>query len=344
MLKVFIADDSITYRTQIEKRLALSPKVEVIGSSRIGTGTAKIIGNNKPDLLILDLESAESSGFALLEVLHMDEAMSFPLLGLIGQEKLRSKAQLLGCIDLIGKTAGNRDEQMQDSIRVAESVLGFALNLLDKTAPRPKAAEPRSRSGFAAFEPSAIVIASSTGGPPVLDQIFKRVKDAITIPVLITQHMPESFTKDLSRRLAQVSHNTVREAIDGEEILPGLVYVAPGNFHMRLTGNSHRAKIVIDQGDRLHSVRPAADYLFKSAAAIYGAKLMGFILTGMGNDGAEGARCIKQLGGMVMLQDKESSAVWGMPGAAHALGAFDGIGSIDTITELFIKMTTRKMP
>ena len=343
MLKIFIADDSIMYRSQIEKKLALNPRVEVIGSSRISTGTSKVIANARPDLLIIDLETEYGSGFTLLELIHNDSEMNFPVLGLVTQSEHRIKAFSLGCRDLVDKSSDMGGHQLNAGLRVAETVAAFVDSMLSgRPAAKKEVAPRRNTLGLDTFEPSAVVIASSTGGPPVLEHLFKTIKDRVTIPVLITQHMPENFTKDLSERLARVSHNTVREAIDGEVVVPGITYVAPGNYHMRLVLDNKKVTIALDQGEKLHSVRPAADHLFKSAAEIYGSSCMGFVLTGMGSDGAEGARTIKECGGRIMLQDKESSAVWGMPGAAHALGAFDAIGSIEKIAGLFTHMATRK--
>lgn len=341
-MKIFIADDSISYRSQIEKQLVLYPQVEVVGSSRIGPGTASIIHNVKPDLLILDLSESQPLAFSLLEDIHARHALEMSVLGLINSPSLRMKAISLGCKELVEKHPGDDERDGPDSVRVAKLVVDYALRIAGGSQVQRHELPKRPRSSLEQFEPAVVVIASSTGGPPVLERMFEVLHEGLRIPILITQHMPESFTKDLAARLASVSHNPVREAIDGEELRPGQAYLAPGNFHMRLVNDGRKIKIALDQGDKLHSVRPAADYLFKTAAEIFGANCMGFVLTGMGADAAEGARAIKDLGGRVMIQDKDSSAVWGMPGAVHALGAFDSMGDISAVAGTFAKMVMRK--
>lgn len=338
-MKIFIADDSITYRSQIEKQLILYPQVEVVGSSRISLTTFSIIASAEPDLVVLDL--GESIGFDLLRQIQ-SAGLSTKVLGLATSSEQHRQALSVGCRDVLDKLPKSGERDGSDSVRVAQLVVDFTLGLDAGVMVERAGSAKRTRPGLDSFEPGIVVIASSTGGPPVLERIFAGLKGALKIPVLITQHMPESFTKDLSIRLSSVSHNLVREAVDGEEVKVGTVYVAPGNFHMRLAKNGRRVSIALDQGEKLHSVRPAADYLFKTAADIYGKTCMGFVLTGMGSDGAEGARYIKDSGGKIMIQDKESAAVWGMPGAAHALGAFDAMGSIDAIATTFAKMVMRK--
>jgi two-component system chemotaxis response regulator CheB len=342
-VKIFIADDSISYRSQIEKQLALYPQIEVVGSSRIGPSTASMVVHARPDLLILDLSEGDSMAFRMLEELHAEHALAISVLGLIPTSDLRMKAISLGCKDLVEKHQASGERDGPDSVRVAKLVVDHALRLAGGIKVPRHEMPKRPRSSLERFEPSVVVIASSTGGPPVLERMFEVLHEGLRIPILITQHMPESFTRDLAARLASVSHNPVREAIDGEELKAGQAYLAPGNFHMRLVNDGRKIKIALDQGEKLHSVRPAADYLFKTAAEIFGANCMGFVLTGMGADAAEGARSIKELGGKVMIQDKDSAAVWGMPGAVHAMGAFDSMGDIDAIAGTFAKMVMRKV-
>lgn len=179
---------------------------------------------------------------------------------------------------------------------------------------------------------AAVTIASSTGGPDALSLLFRALKGTpLRGPIFITQHMPPQFTAMLAARLSKESGLLCREGADKLEPAPGEIYVAPGDFHMRLERVGAGVRIRLDKGEKEHFCRPAADPLLRSAAAVYGAQLLGVVMTGMGSDGAMGAAEIKRNGGAVIIQTKESSAVWGMPGAAYALGAYDAIMPPDEI-------------
>jgi two-component system chemotaxis response regulator CheB len=191
------------------------------------------------------------------------------------------------------------------------------------------------------FRPSVVVIASSTGGPTALEQIFSVLNGRnVTVPILIAQHMPPHFTEALAKRLQTVSGIAAAEGRQGEEVIPGRIYVAPGDFHMSVTrlANSGKAIITLDQGPKRNSVRPAADCLFESAVRAYGGLVAGFVLTGMGEDGKDGAIAVKRAAGAIVIQDRASSVVWGMPGAVHAAGAFDGEGDLETCRDYLLKM------
>ena len=179
------------------------------------------------------------------------------------------------------------------------------------------------------FHPRAVVVASSTGGPMALETFLSQIKVTPLVPIFIAQHLSEGFTKFLSARLMQQTGIECREAVHKECVKPGIVYFAPGNFHMRLIFTGQTIEIHLDQSPRVNDVRPAADLLFESASLIYGKETMAFVLTGMGRDGCQGAINIKKAGGGVMIQDENSSVVWGMPGAVFAAKAFDCIDSLE---------------
>lgn len=175
----------------------------------------------------------------------------------------------------------------------------------------------------------AIVIASSTGGPKTLTSIFEKLpKNANALPIFIVQHMPKGFTLSFAKRLDSVCALKVKEAEQGEIIQRGHVYVAPGDYHMMVEEN----RIILDQKDKYLGVRPAADYLFQSAAPSYQDKLLSIILTGMGRDGTEGIRHIKKYGGINIAQDKASSVVFGMPGSAIKTKNVDLVLSMEEIS------------
>ena len=188
------------------------------------------------------------------------------------------------------------------------------------------------------FKPSAVVIASSTGGPIALEALFAGVSCVGKRPIFIVQHMSPPFTKSLAQRLAEISGLNVREACDGEMVHGGVVYVAPAGYHMRIEGCAAKPVLRVYQGEHINYVMPAADPLFESAAQIYGSGLMSFVLTGMGQDGKAGSIAVKHAGGRVMIQDQASSIVWGMPGAVYESGAYDHVGSLQDCGAMFRKL------
>jgi two-component system, chemotaxis family, protein-glutamate methylesterase/glutaminase len=168
--------------------------------------------------------------------------------------------------------------------------------------------------------PEVLAIGVSTGGPTALHDIMPQIPANFPLPVLIVQHMPPIFTKLLAERLSSRCEIKVEEAKHGMVVEPGRALVAPGDFHMRVTGQPGRAKVVIDQGPQENSCRPAVDPLFRSVAEVWGQSAIGVVLTGMGQDGLLGAEVLRTKGAFLVAQDEASSVVWGMPGFVAKAG------------------------
>jgi two-component system, chemotaxis family, protein-glutamate methylesterase/glutaminase len=179
----------------------------------------------------------------------------------------------------------------------------------------------------------AVVIASSTGGPTALEAIFTNLKGPFRKPIFIAQHMPPVFTGILAKRMSELCGVIVKEGEDGEKVEAGKVYIAPGDWHMVLKKIDRDVYISLNQDPQRNSVRPAADFLFESAAAIYKNSLLGVVLTGMGEDGAQGAAAVRAADGAVIIQDKESCVVFGMPGAVFQNDDYDEIGDLRKISQ-----------
>ena len=172
--------------------------------------------------------------------------------------------------------------------------------------------------------PLAVAFGSSTGGPNALAEVFAAFKNhRLAAPIFVIQHMPTEFMEMLAERLARVSGMECKVADDGDVPEPGCIYLARGDMHMLVKQDGAEVHIELDPGPKVHFCRPAVDPSFVSLAKVYGSRLLAGLLTGMGQDGAEGAQIIRNKGGRVVIQDKDSSAVWGMPGAAYAAGAYD---------------------
>ena len=196
-----------------------------------------------------------------------------------------------------------------------------------------------ARQNLDLFKPNIIVIGSSTGGPEALEKIFSQIKLPLSCPIVIVQHMPKNFTRTLAESLERLSHIPAKEAEHGEIVKPGIIYVAPGDFHLTIVNNGKLNVFNLLGGALINSVRPAVDPLFASAATAYGKNCMAYVLTGMGEDGAVGATAVKNAGGAVTIQSPETCVVFGMPGAVRQLGAFDAVLSPGEIGVLINQQT-----
>ena len=344
-MKVLIVDHSTMFRAKIRKALNGYGAAEVVGSLSKGTLALQLISQRPVDLLLMGLSTAFEADLETLEgirsilpslqvVLFLDDAST--------SAKIKARIRRLGACKIHIRPS----EQSQDE---AESLEQIRQCLQSVDAPPPAAAAEAAvpipklnidrhkdyrKVDLNSFAPMICVIASSTGGPAALEVVVSKLRGRVPrIPVLLVQHMPESFTRNLASRLADLSGVEVREATNGEPVKPGALILAPGNFHMRLNRNADSNYITLDQGPKVNSVRPAADLLFISAAQLYGPTCAGMILTGMGEDGCAGAKAIKAAGGGIMIQDRGSSIVWGMPAAVEKAGAYDLIGDLNACAD-----------
>jgi len=196
--------------------------------------------------------------------------------------------------------------------------------------------------------PSVLLIGVSTGGPAALEIVLPALPASFPIPVLVVQHMPELFTRLLAERLNEHCALSVREAVHGEPVLPGNIYIAKGNWHMEIIGSSAGSapppSIKLTQEPPENHCRPAVDVLFRSAVRIYGSRILAVILTGMGYDGLAGSRLIRQHHGVVLAQDEATSAVWGMPGAVTQAGLVQRVLPIQAIAQEILRLSGRSQP
>jgi two-component system chemotaxis response regulator CheB len=241
-----------------------------------------------------------------------------------GRDDPTLRALELGALDFVRKPSGPIS---LDIASVAETLLNALAAALQVNlggvrmlgAPRFIAPVPRIPGGRGASR--AIAIAASTGGPRALAEVVPALPGDIGAAVFIVQHMPKGFTKSLAQRLDALSALRVVEAQHGETVEANCAYVAPGGFHMRVARDRDRVMITLDETPTMHGVRPAADPLFRSVANVFGAECVGVVLTGMGRDGAQGLRSIRDVGGRGIVQDQATSTIYGMPQAALAVAS-----------------------
>jgi two-component system chemotaxis response regulator CheB len=203
--------------------------------------------------------------------------------------------------------------------------------------PPPRPINLRSRPLHIA-PPSALVIAASTGGPSALPVFLGPIARRIDAPILIVQHMPATFTAVFAEKLESAIGKRCREAVDGDVLTPGCVFLAPGDKHMRVARGPAGRIVTLDRSDPVNFCRPAADPLFETAAAVFGNRLLAVVLTGMGHDGRDGSGHIVKAGGRVIAQDESTSVVWGMPGAIAGAGYAEAVKPLKDLSALALRM------
>lgn len=357
-MRVLIVDDSVAFRSAIKAALVGELDVEVVGTASNGKiGLAKM-QQEVIDIVIMDLDMPEMDG---LETLRAMKDLNLKLTTLIyaaPSAKSYTKvaeALRLGAHDFLAKSTPEGDSSgPAAAIEAIRKELLGKLRGIAGTLPRAAIDISPVRVNFDStvrpkrvvngdFVAEVVVIASSTGGPMALERLFANLHKYARVPILLVQHMPKFFTEGLARRIEEITGIRCQEAIHGESLEINRIYVAPGDFHMSLVKDGFETKISLDQGPQINYVRPAADPLFSTAAKLFKDHVLGFVLTGMGEDGKLGAAAIRSAGGAMMIQDRESSVVWGMPGAVAGIDAFDRMGSLEECADVLAEVCKKKI-
>ncbi len=342
-IKVLIVDDSIVYRSQIRAALEsieLNSQIAVATNGRLALERLTI---SHFDLVILDLEMPEMDGLQTLKEIQLKKIKSKILVFSSQSQRgaeITMDALKSGATDFATKPDSEsllRGETMNPArlIRnIIEPKIKAFFNNVDHLSNAEQSLSRFTKVNLELMKPKIVVIGASTGGPTVIEKIFTNLKIDISCPILISQHMPPLFTKTFSERLAKLSGLDVKEAVHGETLSSSTVYVAPGDQHLKLVKDQNTIRISLDRGPMLHSVRPAVDHLFVTAAEIFKQNCLGIVLTGMGNDGRDGSQRIKETGGCVVIQDQASCVVFGMPGSVFNNQSYDHILNPDEIISL----------
>ncbi len=367
-----IVDDAVVVRSLLVRWVDAEPDMEVIASLRTGREAVAQIERCDPDVVMLDIEMPELDGITALPLLLQKKR---DLVVIMVSTFTRRSAEIslralsLGAADYIPKPQSAREATTATSFRreLIEKIrsLGhrrFAPRAylrdraLPPEAPRTGREPPalQLRKGvqdaasdgiklrpFAPVSPRALVIGSSTGGPQALTALVEKLPAAIDrAPVLITQHMPPTFTTVLAEHLSRIGARGAHEAEDGEPVLAGGIYVAPGGRHMRVARAKDGVKIVLGDDPAINFCKPAVDALFTSAAAVWGSATLAVVLTGMGSDGTRGAADIVAAGGSIIAQDEATSVVWGMPRSVAQAGLCSAVLPLDEIAPKVIRLFT----
>jgi two-component system chemotaxis response regulator CheB len=329
---LLIIDDSVLFRSQIQLALRDIPEIEIVGSAPNGRVAIDKMKESSIDICTLDVEMPILDGIQTLKEMREQgiktKAIMFSSLTVSGAQKTL-EAMALGAVDFIPKPHAE-DTKISPSHKIRDALLPkiYELTKIQEKSPSKKG-ESSQKNNFMwdLFYPEVLVMASSTGGPNALVEFFSLMKDPVPFPILITQHMPPIFTASLAERMGVYSGKISKEAIHGEILRADQIYVAPGNHHLRIVGDRKNPRVSLDQGSMRNYVRPCADFLFESAAEVFGKNTLGIVLTGMGRDGYEGSMAIKDKRGAVLIQNEESSVVFGMPGAVYEGGFYDFSGN-----------------
>lgn len=334
-IKVLIVDDSALIRSVMKEIIGSQPDMEVVGVAPDPLIARDMIKQTNPDVLTLDVEMPKMDGLDFLERLMRLRPMPVLMVSSLTERgsEITLRALELGAVDFVTKPklsiqTGMREyaDMIADKIRIASKVHIRARSLAHADTDRAAGELPLIRNPLTSSE-KLIVIGASTGGTEAIKNFLVQMPSD-SPGILITQHMPEGFTRSFARRLDGLCKIAVSEAAGGERILPGHAYIAPGNAHLKLVRSGANYMTELDSGAPVNRHRPSVDVLFDSVADCAGKNAVGVILTGMGKDGAQGMLKMRSAGAYNFAQDEASCVVFGMPREAIAAGAVHQIGAL----------------
>lgn len=346
---MLVVDDSAFMRQLASRVIEDSGEFVVAGTARNGYDALKQIRLLDPDIVTLDVDMPELDGLGALACIMNETPRPVVMLSAGTTSSGISatvRALELGAVDFVLKPSGaisldlaRIGDRLIDALRAAAGANPAGLRTIaHRTLPRMTPVSIDAVAAHAVPATSIVVIAASTGGPRALAAVLPRLPRSLAAAVLVVQHMPAGFTKSFAQRLDTMSPMRTEEARDGEAIVNGRVYVAPGGTHMTVRGSGNSAAIALDDSPPLWGVRPAADPLFHSAAAVFGSNAIAVVLTGMGRDGADGTRAIRRAGGRAVVQDRDTATIFGMPHAALQQAGADRVLPLGDIGNAIVEI------
>ncbi len=340
---VLVVDDSAFMRRLISQIVDTSPDFHVVGTARNGLDALNQIHSIDPQIVTLDVEMPELDGLQTLGYIMSESPRAVVMLSAAGTQggvDLTLRCLELGAVDFVKKPSGpisldlaKISEELLAALQAAREVNLQGVQLLA----RPRFIEPVAPEPAASGATCAVAIAASTGGPRALAEVIPNLPADLGAAVFVVQHMPAGFTRSLAARLASMSHLPVTEATDSERVAANHVYLAPGGRHMSVVSDLHGGhRIRLDDGPTIWGVRPAADLLFSSVSRSFGSRIVGVVLTGMGRDGAEGLRAIREAGGAAVVQDRSTSTIFGMPQEAFKTAGADRVAALTDVAKAIV--------
>ncbi|MGE5381134.1 MAG: protein-glutamate methylesterase/protein-glutamine glutaminase [Methylocystaceae bacterium] len=336
LIKVLVTDDSAFMRKVITDILNREPGIKVVDTARNGQEALEKIKQYEPDVVTLDVEMPIMDGITALQHIMKEHPRPVLMLSSLTQEgaELTFKALQLGAVDFIAKPSGNISLDIEkvaldivQKVKIAAQVKTGKLGFTPSWQPTPIV--KKVISGDRVLE-KIVMIGTSTGGPKALHEVIPKLPGDLNAAVVLVQHMPPGFTRSLAERLDQLSALRVKEAEHGEEVVPGTVYIAPGDYHLLFRSHQEagrkRLYVELSKNSQVNGHRPAVDpMLFSMGDTFWSNQMVAVIMTGMGSDGAQGLAFIKDKGGRTVAEDQSSCVVFGMPKAAIATGKVDRV-------------------
>jgi two-component system, chemotaxis family, protein-glutamate methylesterase/glutaminase len=361
-IRVMVVDDSVVVRGLVSRWIEAEPDLLIAASMRTGRDALNQLERADPDVVVLDVDMPDLDGISALPLLLQKKS---DLVVIMASTLTRRNAEIslkalsLGAADYVPKPESSREVTTSQTFRrdLIEKIRQLGARRKRRRAEQPASVpavvarngalrlpvrEPQAEIPLRPFpntSPRVLLIGSSTGGPQAVTAVVGSLRTMLTqAPVLITQHMPPTFTTIFAEHLARASGRPAREAEDGEPINAGKIYVAPGGRHMRVERRNGTAVIVLDDGPAINFCKPAVDPLFASAAEVWGKWNLAVMLTGMGQDGARGAAQVVAAGGSLIAQDEATSVVWGMPGTVAQAGLCSAVLPLDEIAPKIVRL------
>ncbi len=342
-IRVLVVDDSAVVRRMITEALSRDPEIEVVGNAPDPYVARDKILELNPDVLTLDVDMPRMDGITFLRILQKHRPMPVVVVSSLTTSGSQAALAALeaGAVDILAKptsaySIGHLGEQLALRVKGAAT----ARHRLPPPSPHPPA--PPKCSGR--FHPRQIILlGASTGGTEALKTVLTQLPDGLP-PICIVQHIPAYFSQAFAHRLHELCPFEVREAVDGDELRPGLAVVAPGDFHLVLLWRSDRYVVSLRQGPPINHSRPSVDVLFNSAAECAGRHVTAAVLTGMGRDGALGLKKLHDLGATTLAQNEETCVVYGMPRAAIEAGAASHVLPLDRLADGILRAVDLRRP
>ncbi len=347
-VSVMLVDDSAVIRGLVARMIETEAGLKIVASVGNGQMAVDRLARDPVDVIILDIEMPVMDGLtAIPKLLAIKPDVKIIMASTLTKKNAEISMQALqaGAVDYVSKPSSTREISGGDNFKRELTEKIRALGLISRAPPR---AAPAAASGAAAraslytkpvtlrphaggFRPRILAVGCSTGGPQALFQLFKDVKPSIGLPVVITQHMPATFTKILAEHINRATGWPANEASNGDTLRPGEILVAPGDYHMVVEASGAGHVVKLNQEPPENFCRPAVDPMFRSVVKCFGGSALGVILTGMGQDGLRGSQTLADAGGLVLAQDEATSVVWGMPGAVATAGICEAVLPIDKL-------------
>ncbi len=339
-IRVLVVDDSAFMRRIISDMLSSDSSIEVVGTARDGIRAIEKLKTTEVDVITMDVEMPRMNGLETLKVIN--DKYNIPIIMLSSFTKqgadITIDALEFGAFDFVQKPSARLDGSAADDMKdELISKVKLCCKDGDCKSDRKNEISTRKRQERPKMDDiKAVCIAASTGGPKALSKIIPMFPKNYRLPILIVQHMPGGFTKAFAERLNASSNIEVKEAEEGDSILPGMAYIAPGGYHMVV---NKQGMISLNQEPPLHGVCPCADKLFLSAVENIKGKLVGVVLTGMGKDGSDGLEAIYKNNGVCIAEDESTCTIYGMPKSAVERGVVHKVLPLDHIVEEIINIT-----